>query len=644
MWIHKVLFFFFTERPNSNPGDGLIEKSVGNQELLALLIHSNIPVSTINNILGLLRKYTHPQDIHKLPADYRSVVGPYDLPEVQYIDEDNEDEDNVDEDNLEEGNRSNSNKMSNFRYFGIKHAIKKGWATFDSSNDDLFLSINVDGAPLFKSSTQVFWPILGCFERHSVFLLALYYGRSKPKYAHSYMADFVQEFIQLQQAGIFIENKKYSLHLRGTHFDSPARSLILCTHYHNSQDGCHKCKVRGTYFKNMHRMAFLSVDAEPRTREDFLVRVSDHPDISKLLEIPGFDPVKHSPLDSMHVVDLGVMRKMWYYWNSRMKNIGDIALRPVERSILNERLLNLTAYCPREFSRKPRGTKDSSFYKAKEYRQLLLYTGPIILQGLLEKKKYDHFIHFHVAIRLLDNPVHTVDLSTVEYAEQLLKNFVADFPSIYREDLVSYNVHSLIHLAEDVRNYGFLSSYSSYYFESYLGQLNSLVHSGNLPATQVARRLHDKHTLKLFGSSTSSKTPHLRIVMKQTIDYESLPQLIDCILYSSLTHNDYFFNSSSINNKYCQVNDEIILEIKYFAKQKTNGNIYICGHKMKQVAPLYVSPCSSYYVDLFEAKLDDDKNLFVFNLEDLTGKFYPMPRENGNVALAKLLHCEFIKQ
>lgn len=54
-----------------------------------------------------------------------------------------------------------------------------------------------------------------------------------------------------------------------------------------------------------------------------------------------------------------------------------------------------------EFSRKPRGLVNIDRWKATEFRQLLLYTGPVVLRDVLEKDTYYHFLVLHVAIRIL---------------------------------------------------------------------------------------------------------------------------------------------------------------------------------------------------------------------------------------------------
>ena len=56
----------------------------------------------------------------------------------------------------------------------------------------------------------------------------------------------------------------------------------------------------------------------------------------------------------------------------------------------------------------------------------------------------------------------------VKYGEELIGYFVANFQRLYGFEFLSYNVHALLHLGEDVRRFGHLDSYSATKFENTL--------------------------------------------------------------------------------------------------------------------------------------------------------------------------------
>ena len=89
-------------------------------------------------------------------------------------------------------------------YFGLARAIKQVLLKQPSAKSDELppqLQINIDGLPLFKCTSDQFWPILGSFGRQEVFLIGLFYGKSKPASLEEYLKDFLEELDVLQDKG-----------------------------------------------------------------------------------------------------------------------------------------------------------------------------------------------------------------------------------------------------------------------------------------------------------------------------------------------------------------------------------------------------------------------------------------------------------
>lgn len=55
-----------------------------------------------------------------------------------------------------------------------------------------------------------------------------------------------------------------------------------------------------------------------------------------------------------------------------------------------------------------------------------------------------------------------------DYANGLLRTFVNNAAVLYGRDMMVYNVHGLIHLADDVRRFGCLDNFSAFPFENSL--------------------------------------------------------------------------------------------------------------------------------------------------------------------------------
>ena len=166
------------------------------------------------------------------------------------------------------------------------------------------------------------------------------------------------------------------------------------------------------------------------------------------------------PLDYMHLVCLGVMKRLISLW---MKGPLHCRQGPGFVRLVNERLSMCRGFLPREFLRKGRTLADVERWKAVEFRQFLLYTGPVILD-CLNNDFYDHFLLLFVSIYCLSSPLFVQ--SYCHYAGKLLHVFVNQVGILYGQDQLVYNVHGLTHLAQDVSRFGILGMFLPFPFES----------------------------------------------------------------------------------------------------------------------------------------------------------------------------------
>ena len=107
------------------------------------------------------------------------------------------------------------------------------------------------------------------------------------------------------------------------------------------------------------------------------------------------------PLDYMHLVLLGVFKrliKIWCgTWNERIQTH---TLSKAKLKKIDDRLKLIRSTYPGEFHRIPTGLNGGSL-KATELRSILLYTGPVIFEGVLTPEQYQHFLYLHLGIRIL---------------------------------------------------------------------------------------------------------------------------------------------------------------------------------------------------------------------------------------------------
>ena len=89
----------------------------------------------------------------------------------------------------------------------------------------------------------------------------------------------------------------------------------------------------------------------------------------------------------MHLVCLRVVRRILNYLEKGpVGKISALQLREI-----SDRLIMLNGKMPSEFARQTRRLQELDRWKATEFRQFLLYTGPVVLKGIVSKELFEHF-------------------------------------------------------------------------------------------------------------------------------------------------------------------------------------------------------------------------------------------------------------
>ena len=195
----------------------------------------------------------------------------------------------------------------------------------------------------------------------------------------------------------------------------------------------------------------------------------------------------------MHLVCLGLMKRLLNFLKK-----GPVKCRLSNGLIsqISDSLLLLENEIPINFARQPRSFTELDRWKATELRQFLLYTGLVILRDVLSKPQYEHFLTLSIAVRILCTEDEEKRSPYINYAGELLRFFVLFAKEYYGELFTVYNVHSLIHLHEDVLFYNSpLDKISSFPFENFMQTLKKHVRSSSNPIVQVAKRQSELNSI-----------------------------------------------------------------------------------------------------------------------------------------------------
>lgn len=218
-----------------------------------------------------------------------------------------------------------------------------------------------------------------------------------------------------------------------------------------------------------------------------------------------------------------------------------------------------------DFQRSIRTLKCLKFWKGSEYRVFLLYLGPVILKDFLSSEVYEHFLHLSTAVTILSCKYYSQYL---DIAQILLNYYVEQFIDIYGIDSISSNVHNICHVI-DVRKFGYLPEISSYPFEN-LGHIKALIRSGNLPLSQISRRILELSTL---NRSKSTRDCCIYVENEIINHVHDIPTCRNA--YKRLHLTDDFILSSDNKNRYFMTNNGQIVSMQLISKIKSTSTVLI---------------------------------------------------------------------
>lgn len=578
-----------------------------NSEIASWAVSNKISHLAIGNLLKILKPY-HPL---LLPSDPRTLLH---TPRV------------IETKSIEPGSYYHIGIQNGLQYL-LSH--RKNKTSFKNS-DTVEVIINIDGLPLSKSSSSQLYPILMClFSEVNVSLVGVYHGYDKPKKSNEFLRDFVDEAIELSQQGFNFGESFFKFRIKGFVCDAPAKSFVKSIKGHTGYFSCSKCMQEGEYVNN--RICFPDLEFILRTDDDFLSQRQEehHVGLTILQEIPNFGLISGFPLDYMHLICLGVVKKLIVSLWLNGKPPYKLSARKIE--LISEQLVLQSCNIPKEFCRKPRGLNEAKRWKATEFRQFLLYTGVVVLCRILPKNYYINFVALHLATSILCNK--KSNKTEIDYAASLLKYFVQSFKLLYGKDQMSHNVHNLLHIKEDVQNFGCLDNFSAFYFENYLQSFFHLLKKPNSPISQIIKRIAEKEAVQINASNYKPD------ILPQKKAHNDGPLIDGC---SNPQFTYYSFGDSILTSKHpnncCALKNKNIVIVKNFATHL--GNIVIIGKKFLTLKNIYDEPCPSSRFNMYEVS-DLNNTLEFWPIDQVVHKFVKLATSDENTfAVLPLLHSE----
>jgi len=186
-----------------------------------------------------------------------------------------------------------------------------------------------------------------------------------------------------------------------------------------------------------------------------------------------------------------------------------------------------------------------------------------------------------------------------------------------------YNVHSLLHLCDDVRKFGDINSLSAFPFESHLGVIKRMLRSGVKTAQQIARKMAEMDGVTF----QPPEVPPEHFIFN---GYSA-----DAKTYKSISNARFKISPNPAAESYFIFNNNCLGSVKKI--QKTPSGAKIVADVCEELKKFYTYPDKSmkYGVYLLEKWTGQDVEVHV---DLINGKCMVLPLDTGLWVAIVLLH------
>ncbi|XP_075539183.1 uncharacterized protein LOC142573828 [Dermacentor variabilis] len=400
------------------------------------------------------------------------------------------------------------------------------------TSNDVTLTFNTDGVPLFESSNASMWPLLLMVNElpykervQSLLLAGLWFGTGKPS-MNTFLIPFVKTMNELSSTGVVWKDSSGTLHTSKAFpgpctVDSVARGELTSMTQFNGAYGCAWCEDSGQVVPKGNGFCRVYPPSAStnklRTHESFL----HHARKAKAMQAPScgikgasvltllsyFSFGEGFVVDYMHAVCSGFVRATMFMWLKSTQCRRFHLHRHLADA--DECLLSLTPTW--EHSRLPRSLKDIKEWKAADWRNWLLFYSPVVLKGRIPERHYNHWLKSVEIMHYLLGPcpagasAQAGQLATIR---REMKKFLLEYEELYGIEYMTYNAHLLVHVVDSAINWGPLWGYSLFPFESMNGTLGRYVNGTRYPQFQIAKKFAILQALSKLWASRCVENIH----------------------------------------------------------------------------------------------------------------------------------------
>ena len=271
---------------------------------------------------------------------------------------------------------------------------------------------------------------------------------------------------------------------------------------------------------------------------------------SILLELPYYDLIGDTVIDSMHACWEGVTKQFLRLWFDTSNKEEPYYIVPAKKMVFESRLKNIKF--PHDFSHPVRSyEKDGAFWKgltqvfdcdlllsAVELKNFALIIFPSIMSEFLAPVYFKHFMLFSLAMGTVTS--RSISPEQLEEARANLLQFVEQAETLYSrvynfvwlnstnilKEVMSFNLHLMTHLCDCIQRFGPTWTHSNFPFESFNKELLGNCHGTRYYLEQIAASMQRARALDyLLGHLPESTHPTVLSTLSRMERNCNIPQV-----------------------------------------------------------------------------------------------------------------------
>lgn len=339
----------------------------------------------------------------------------------------------------------------------------------------------------------------------------------------------------------------------------------------------------------------------------------EHHKETSLFEELNIDMVSSfSVSDSLHLLDLGVMKRCLIRWIGKTKTYERKWNQDLIQST-SQLLLRCNEQKPSDIHRAIRDLNTIKYWKGVEFRTILLYAGMIVLRPALRNDEYEHFLTLSCAVTICSCDKYK---ALIPLASKMFNVYIMQYIDLYGKHTIGSNVHNLCHITEDMAQHNTtnLSQISTYKFENSLRLLGMKLKNCNRPLEQIALRLTEISNL-----SNQKQDMFCDENFSPSVKYEMPCEDNNCKMFSKIfIKPDVFLSCRKKGDQWFLTRIGEIVKMKYATE--INNTFKICGNSLIRKGAFFTKPLTSTKLNIYQSDGELNEHSDTYDIESIIAK------------------------